>query len=88
MFGFVRLPFEILTETEKVYRFEQHPRTKENAAAEAAAELMKRIDSDLTRAEILKREEAMSETEDSYVFTYELSCLENIALPVFLEFEE
>ena len=49
---------------------------------------MKRIDSDLARAEILKREEGMSETEDSYIFTYELSCLENIALPVLMEFEE
>lgn len=88
LFGFVRLPFEILTETAKVYRFEQQPRTKENAAAEAAAELMKRIDSDLARAEILKREEGISETEDSYIFTYELSCLENIALPVLMEFEE
>lgn len=88
LFGFIRLPFEVLTEESSIYRVGYKQNTKEKAAAEAAAEIAKRIDRDLIRAEILKREDAASETENAYVFTCELTCLENIALPVQLEFEE
>ena len=62
--------------------------TIRKAAEKAAAEVAKRIENDFERAEILKRTETFSETDAAYVFTFELSCLENIAVPMELEFEE
>ena len=61
---------------------------KKRAAEKAAAEMAKRIENDFERAEILKRTETFSETDTAYVFTFEFLCLENIAVPVELQFEE
>ena len=88
LFGSIRLPFSIQTERTAAYTEHQEAVSKEKAAEKAAAEVAKRIENDLERAEILKRTETFSETDAAYVFTFEFSCLENIAVPMELEFEE
>lgn len=85
--GGARLPFYIFTETAREYTGKQQMIDQEKAAAKAAAELSVRIETDLAQAEILRREESVSETENGYLFHYELSCLENIARPVEFDFE-
>lgn len=88
LFGSIRLPFSIQTERSAAYVEREKTVTKETAAEKAAAEMAKRIENDFERAEILKRTETFSETDTAYVFTFEFLCLENIAVPVELQFEE
>ena len=82
----VRLPFYITTETLREYRTEEFLLDRETASEYAAQELSLRMDAELERAEILKREENVSQTNDAYIFHYELTCLENIAQEVEFEF--
>ena len=67
------------TETYKEYDPQTENITLEQAYEIAENELNRRIFSELEEAEITQREESVSETEDTFVFVFELSCVENIA---------
>lgn len=53
----------------------------------AERELAEKIETQLPNAEITGRSSAFSETDEFYVFSYELECIENIAEEVLFEFE-
>ena len=88
MFGVYPMPFRIETKAFNTYLLKDTTITEDEAKAEAEKELKYRIDKDLHDAEVVKREERVMETDDEFIFIYELSCFENIAVPVKFEFDQ
>lgn len=78
--GKIHLPLAVVTDSEVEYRSQSEEIAEEQAAYLAAAELNARIEKELFHAEIISRSENKTVTDDSYVFHYELICLENIAV--------
>lgn len=87
LFGRFKMPFSVIKETDIEYKKAQENIDADRAAKIAAAEIAGRIESELSAAEIIEREERMEETEEAYVFTYELTCLENIGEEVEFVFD-
>lgn len=79
VFNICSLPFTVSTETYMEYDPQTENITLEQAYEIAENELNRRIFSELEEAEIIQREESVSETEDTFVFVFKLSCVENIA---------
>lgn len=59
----------------------------DEAKKKADLELAKKEEAELAKAEIIGRKEYADETDEYYVFHYELLCIENIAAEVLFEFE-
>lgn len=51
----------------------------------ANTELTKRIDNDLSYAEIIEKSVSINETDEYYLFKFELSCIENIAKEIYIQ---
>ena len=87
LFGKFNLPF--ITETEIVSEFTVNECTlnMDSAGKKAESELVRRIETELSDADIIGRAENFYENDDEYVFCYELTCIENISESIEFEFE-
>ena len=81
------LPFKITTE--KVNEYTEKTREIDLSIAEkiSLTELDKRINGELLSAEIVNKNKEVIETDNEYVFTYKMTCIENIAQEKEFQFE-
>ncbi len=87
LFGYVVLPFDRIEEKIRAYTVESVILDKQAASVFAERELEKRIRAGRPQAQIIKTECDSEETEIEYIFTFEMTCLENIAKSVPFEME-
>lgn len=83
LFGLYPMPFMIENETIKAYDSIKTNLPIESARALANDEILRRTTIDITNGKIYERDLEETENDDCYIFTYTLSCYENIS-----EYEE
>ena len=77
---YIKLPFYITCEHIENYKMSICNNDEISAKKKADTELEKRIVNELKDAEIISRTEVSVENETEYIFRYELTCIENIAV--------
>lgn len=87
LFGKLKLPFMLETETKKSYECINTAISYDEAQNKAKSELEYRVSIDLPDAHIIETNESRHENDREYVFLYELICYEDIGKPVEFDFE-
>lgn len=83
-----QFPFMIKTQKQTEYKKTDTVITESDARKIAENELSKRIEAELTDAEIIKKNTSFEKDSDTYVLTAKISCIENIAEEYEFEFDE